>query len=184
MLTISTRLIADSSFQEGFCRRHTPKPSPLQMRRRGGVGAGADEPQRRGYPCEGGRRRVGTPSRRSDAKAGMSRAPPRTVRGRMAGLPQAQELGIPLWGRFPVCGPRWRSGWLCFPTVTRGTDATSPVTTCLLGTGATDDKPPSTHEDHDLRLEYWAAQLFDDPGVLDEVHRIAWPACTAWNEVA
>jgi hypothetical protein len=52
-----------------------------------------------------------------------------------------------------VCGPRWRSGWLCFPTVTRGTDATSPATTCLLGTGATDDKPPSTHEDHDLRLE-------------------------------
>jgi hypothetical protein len=30
----------------------------------------------------------------------------------------------------------------------------------------------------------WAAQLFDYPGVLDEVRRIAWFACTALDEVA
>ena len=27
----------------------------------------------------------------------------------------------------------------------------------------------------------WAAQLFDDPGVLDEVRRIAWLACTGFG---
>src|SRR5215216_7586228 len=47
-----TRLIADSSFsQQGFSRWHTPKPSPLQVRGRSGVRAGADEPQQLGRLC-------------------------------------------------------------------------------------------------------------------------------------
>jgi hypothetical protein len=82
--------------QRGFCsRRHTPELFPLQIRDRAGVGAGADEPQRRGHPCEGGRQA------RGDAPSGdltLRLAPLRVAPGEGSGPRRLQQ---PDWGAYP-----------------------------------------------------------------------------------
>jgi hypothetical protein len=74
------------------------------------------------------------------------------------GLPQ--QLGIPLWGRFYVCGAPGRAPAGAVPRPSpEGLPLPHPATTCRLRTATTDDKPPSNHEQHDRRLEYFLTNV-------------------------